>query len=76
MKLLDESFDLSKIDQIAGRTCAGMYELIDHQEVFGENYRYAVPLWCSENGFICMFSPQRLTYVIAAKEGEATWEIL
>jgi len=42
--------------------------------IFGNNYRYTIPLFCAENGYKCMYQPSRILYVIFRKSGENSWQ--
>jgi len=42
--------------------------------MFGENYKYTIPLFCAENGYKLMYQPSRCLYVIYRMTGDNAWE--
>ena len=42
--------------------------------IFGVNYKYAIPLFCAENNYECMYQPSRLLYIIFRTDGDNCWK--
>jgi len=58
--------DIEHLKTALDAPCCGFVHLngIGLEELFGEYYQYNFPKWCKENGYICMYRPQSLEYVV------------